>query len=75
MKEGYLLKRMPVVDDTAKIAAFISSDRAKILTGVIINASSGEVLDWLIMYQHPALFFIDVPKIMLAAHIVVNLVR
>ena len=45
MKEGYLLKRMPVVDDTAKIAVFIASDRAKILTGAIINASGGEVLD------------------------------
>ena len=45
MKEGYLLKRMPVVDDTAKIAAFIASDRARILTAAIINASGGEVLD------------------------------
>lgn len=45
MKQGYLLKRMPVVDDTAKIAAFIASDRAKILTGAIINASGGEVID------------------------------
>jgi 3-oxoacyl-[acyl-carrier protein] reductase len=45
MKQGYLLKRMPVVDDTAKIAAFIASDRANILTGAIINASGGEVLD------------------------------
>jgi hypothetical protein len=33
------------VDDTAKIAAFIASDRANILTGAIINASCGEVLD------------------------------
>jgi 3-oxoacyl-[acyl-carrier protein] reductase len=45
MKQGYLLKRMPVVDDTAKIAAFIASDRANTLTGAIINASGGEVLD------------------------------
>lgn len=45
MKEGYLLKRMPVVDDTAKIMAFIASDRADVFTGAIINASGGEVLD------------------------------
>ena len=45
MKKGYLLKRMPVVDDTAKIAAFIASDRANSLTGSIINASCGQVLD------------------------------
>jgi 3-oxoacyl-[acyl-carrier protein] reductase len=45
MKQDYLLKRMPVVDDTAKIAAFIASDRANILTGAIINASCGEVVD------------------------------
>jgi 3-oxoacyl-[acyl-carrier protein] reductase len=45
MKQGYLLKRMPVVDDTAKIAAFIASDHANTLTGAIINTSGGEVLD------------------------------
>ena len=45
VKETYLLKRMPVVDDTAKIAAFIASDRANTLTGAIINASCGQVLD------------------------------
>jgi 3-oxoacyl-[acyl-carrier protein] reductase len=45
MKKGYLLKRMPVVDDTAKIAAFIASDKANALTGAIINASGGQVLD------------------------------
>jgi 3-oxoacyl-[acyl-carrier protein] reductase len=45
MKEGYLLKRMPVTEDTAKVAAFIASDRGKTFTGAIINASNGEVLD------------------------------
>jgi 3-oxoacyl-[acyl-carrier protein] reductase len=45
MKQGYLLKRMPVVDDVAKLATFIVSDRGKIFTGAIINASNGEVLD------------------------------
>lgn len=45
IKQDYLLKRMPVVDDTSKIAAFIASGRANILTGAIINTSGGEVLD------------------------------
>jgi 3-oxoacyl-[acyl-carrier protein] reductase len=45
IKQGYLLKRMPVVNDTAMIAAFIASDRANTLTGTIINASCGQVLD------------------------------
>jgi 3-oxoacyl-[acyl-carrier protein] reductase len=45
MKQGYLLKRMPGVEDTAKIAAFIASDHANTLTGAIINTSGGEVLD------------------------------
>ena len=44
-KHGYLLKRMPVLDDTAKLAAFIASDRGKTFTGAIINASNGQVLD------------------------------
>lgn len=45
LKQTYLLRRMPVVDDTAKIAAFVASDRANSLTGAIINASCGQVLD------------------------------
>jgi 3-oxoacyl-[acyl-carrier protein] reductase len=45
MKQGYLLKRMPVVDDIAKLATFIASDRGKTFTGAILNASNGEVLD------------------------------
>jgi 3-oxoacyl-[acyl-carrier protein] reductase len=45
MKQGYLLKHMPVVDDIAKLATFIASDRGKTFTGAILNASNGEVLD------------------------------
>jgi 3-oxoacyl-[acyl-carrier protein] reductase len=45
MKQGYLLKRMPVVDDIAKLATFIASDRGRTFTGAILNASNGEVLD------------------------------
>jgi 3-oxoacyl-[acyl-carrier protein] reductase len=45
MKQGYLLKRMPVVDDIAKLVTFIASDRGRTFTGAILNASNGEVLD------------------------------
>ena len=45
IKQSTLLKRMPVVDDTAKIAAFLASDRANTLTGAIINATCGQILD------------------------------
>jgi len=40
-----LLKRMPVVDDTAKIAAFLASDRANTITGGIVNSTCGQVID------------------------------
>lgn len=43
--EGARLKLFPVTDDTAKIAAFVVSDRARTLTGTIINATSGSLLD------------------------------
>lgn len=43
--EKTLLKRMPTVAETAKLAAFLASDRASTLTGAIINSSCGEVLD------------------------------
>lgn len=45
MKQSTLLKRMPIVDDTAKIAAFLSSDRANTITGAIINSTCGQILD------------------------------
>jgi enoyl-[acyl-carrier-protein] reductase (NADH) len=40
-----LLKRLPTVDDTAKIAAFLASDHANTMTGAIINDTCGRVLD------------------------------
>ncbi len=43
--EKTLLKRMPTVPETAEVVAFLASDRASTLTGAIINASCGEVLD------------------------------
>ncbi len=40
-----LLKRLPTVADTARLAAFLASDGARALTGAIVNASSGTVID------------------------------
>jgi len=40
-----LLKRLPTVADTARLAAFLASDGARTLTGAIVNASSGSVID------------------------------
>lgn len=38
-----LLRRMPTLDQTARVAAFLASDHAGSITGTIVNASSGEV--------------------------------
>ena len=43
--ERTLLKRMPTLSDTAKTICFLASDYANSLTGAIINASCGEVMD------------------------------
>jgi len=40
-----LLGRLPTVADTARLAAFLASDGARTLTGAIVNASSGSVID------------------------------
>lgn len=40
-----LLKSLPTVVDTARLAAFLASDGARVLTGTIVNASSGSVID------------------------------
>ena len=40
-----LLGYLPTVTDTARLAAFLASDGAHALTGTIINASSGSVID------------------------------
>jgi NAD(P)-dependent dehydrogenase (short-subunit alcohol dehydrogenase family) len=39
-----LLKRLPTVTDTARLAAFLASDGTRTLTGAIVNASSGSVM-------------------------------
>jgi len=40
-----LLKRLPTVADTARLAAYLASDWARTLTGAIVNASSGSIID------------------------------
>jgi 3-oxoacyl-[acyl-carrier protein] reductase len=38
------LKRLPTLDQTARVAAFLASDYAGSLTGTIVNASCGEIV-------------------------------
>jgi NAD(P)-dependent dehydrogenase (short-subunit alcohol dehydrogenase family) len=45
LEQTTLLKRLPTAADTARLAAFLVSDAARAMTGVIINASSGSVID------------------------------
>jgi NAD(P)-dependent dehydrogenase (short-subunit alcohol dehydrogenase family) len=45
LEQETLLKRLPVAADTARLAAFLASDGARALTGAIVNASSGRVID------------------------------
>ena len=44
-EQGSLLKRLSTVADTARLAAFLASDGARTLTGTLLNASSGSVID------------------------------
>ena len=44
-EQGSLLKSSSTVADTARLAAFLASDGARTLTGAIVNASSGRVID------------------------------
>jgi enoyl-[acyl-carrier-protein] reductase (NADH) len=45
IEQAYLLKRHATVADTAKLLAFLASDGAATITGAIMNASSGTILD------------------------------
>jgi NAD(P)-dependent dehydrogenase (short-subunit alcohol dehydrogenase family) len=40
-----LLRRPPLLVDTAKLISFLASDEARSITGAIVNASCGQVLD------------------------------
>jgi NAD(P)-dependent dehydrogenase (short-subunit alcohol dehydrogenase family) len=45
LTEGTLLKRNPTAADTARLAAFLVSDRAPAVTGAIVNSTSGTRID------------------------------
>jgi NAD(P)-dependent dehydrogenase (short-subunit alcohol dehydrogenase family) len=45
MEQATLLKRLTTVADTARLAAFLASDGAATITGTIVNASGGAVID------------------------------
>jgi 3-oxoacyl-[acyl-carrier protein] reductase len=44
-EQAALLKRLPTAADTARVAAFLASDGARMLTGALVNASSGSIID------------------------------
>jgi NAD(P)-dependent dehydrogenase (short-subunit alcohol dehydrogenase family) len=43
-EQATLLRRLPMVADTARLAAFLASDGARTVTGAIVNASSGRII-------------------------------
>ena len=45
LAESTLLKVSPRTTDTARAAAFLASDRARMMTGTILNSSAGVVPD------------------------------
>jgi 3-oxoacyl-[acyl-carrier protein] reductase len=45
LAEGTMLKVSPLTSDTAKAAVFLASDRARMLTGTVLNSSAGAVMD------------------------------
>jgi 3-oxoacyl-[acyl-carrier protein] reductase len=45
LAEGTMLKVLPQAADTARAAAFLASDRARMMTGTVLNASAGAVTD------------------------------
>jgi 3-oxoacyl-[acyl-carrier protein] reductase len=44
-EQATLLKSLPTAADTARVAAFLASDGARTITGTIVNATSGSILD------------------------------
>ncbi len=44
-EQGSLLKTSSAAADTARVAAFLASDGARTITGAIVNATSGRVID------------------------------
>ncbi len=44
-EQATLLKRLSTAADTARVAAFLASDGARTITGALVNASSGRLID------------------------------
>lgn len=44
-RTGTLLKRLPTLAEVANFAAFVASDRASAMTGVIANLTCGSLVD------------------------------
>lgn len=44
-EQATLLKRLPTVADTARVAAFLASDGARTITSALVNATSGSIID------------------------------
>jgi NAD(P)-dependent dehydrogenase (short-subunit alcohol dehydrogenase family) len=44
-EQATLLRRCSTAADTARVAAFLASDGARTITGALVNASSGRVID------------------------------
>jgi enoyl-[acyl-carrier-protein] reductase (NADH) len=45
LAESTMLQVSPRSSDTARAAAFLASDRARMMTGAVLNASAGAVPD------------------------------
>ena len=45
LAQATMLKVLPQTDDTGRAAAFLASDRARMMTGTVLNASAGAVTD------------------------------
>lgn len=44
-EQATLLRRLSTAADTARVAAFLASDGARTITGTMVNASSGRIID------------------------------
>jgi len=44
-EQATLLRRLSTAADTARVAAFLASDGARTITGTLVNASSGRIID------------------------------
>jgi NAD(P)-dependent dehydrogenase (short-subunit alcohol dehydrogenase family) len=45
LAQGTLLKRLPTLADVAETAAFLASDRVGVMTGTVVNLTSGALVD------------------------------